>query len=99
MALGLAGRDDADDIALRAVAVADHEKSQATAQAEQDKPVFLFRVIRVIDELGVLVCKDRLSVGEAHTMLVQVGYRLLGIPLESERLLSVRTLYIHCNTC
>ena len=80
MALGLAGRDDADDIALRAVAVADHEKPQATAQAEQDKPVFLFRVIRVIDELGVLVCEDRLSVVKAHAVLAQVGCRLLGDP-------------------
>jgi hypothetical protein len=29
----------------------------------------------------------------------QVGGCLLGIPLEFEHLVSVRTLYIHCNAC
>jgi hypothetical protein len=96
VALGLAGRDDADDVALRAVAVADHEQSQAAAQAEQDKPIFVFGVVRVINELGVLVCEDSLSVVEAHGVLSQVRSRLLGIPLESEHSRSVRTLYIHC---
>ena len=95
MALSLTGRDDADDIAIRSAAVADHEQSQATAQPEQDKSVFLFGVVRVIDELGILVCEDSLSVLEAHPVLAQVRNCLLGISLEFEHSRSVRSLYIH----
>jgi hypothetical protein len=95
VAFSLAGRDDADDIAFRSVAVADHEQSQAAAQAKQDKSVLFFGVVRVVDKFGVLVREDRLSVLEAHPVLAQIGRRLLGIPLESKHRGSVRTLYIH----
>ena len=47
MAFSLAGRDDADDIAFRSIAMADHEQSQAAAQPEQDKSVFFFGVVQV----------------------------------------------------
>ena len=96
MALCLASRDDADDIARRSVAVADHEQSQAAAQTEQDKSVLFFGVVRVVDEFRILIGEDGLRIIEAHAALAQVGRRLLGIPLESEHRASVRTTYIHC---
>ena len=96
MALGLTGRDDADDIAFRSAAVTNHKQSQAAAQPQQDKSVFVFGEVWVIDELGVPVCEDSSSVIEAHPVFAQVGSRLLGISFESEHLISVRTLYIQC---
>ena len=77
MAISLTGRDDSDDIAFRSEAVADHESSQAAAQARQDKSVFLFRVVRVVYELAVLVREDCLRVLKAHPLLAQVCSRLL----------------------
>jgi hypothetical protein len=56
-------------------------------------------VVRIVDELGVLIGEDRLRILKAHTVPAQVGGCLLGIPLEFERLMSVRTLYIRCNAC
>jgi len=75
--------------------VADHQQSQAAAQAEQHKSVLVLGVIRVVDELGILIRKDGLSVFEADPVLALVGRCLLGIPLESEHDWSVRILYIH----
>ena len=81
---------------MRSVAVANEKQSQAASQAKQDKSIFFFGVVRVVDELGVLICEDRLRILEAHTVLAKVGCCLLGIPPESERLVSVCTLYIRC---
>jgi len=92
----LAGRNDANDIAFRSAAVTDHEQSKTAAQAEQDKSVFFFGVIRVINEFGVLICEDCLRVLETHAVLAQVRCRFLGVPLELEHAASVRTLYIRC---
>jgi hypothetical protein len=79
MSLGFAGRDDSNDIAFRSAAVADDEQSQAAARAEQDKSVF-FGVIRVVNQLGVLICEHSLRVLEAHAVLAQVSCR----PLNAE---------------
>jgi len=79
--------------------VANEKQSQAAAQAKQDKSIFFFGVVRVVDELGVLIREGRLRALEAHTVLAQIGCCLIGIPLEFERLVSVRTLYIRCNSC
>ena len=98
MAISLTGRDDADDIAFRSEAVADHENSQTAAQAKQDKSVFLFRVVRVVYELAVFVREDCLRVLKAHPLLAQVCSRFFGISLESKRQRSVRTMYIQCKT-
>lgn len=83
-------------MALRSVAVAHDKQSQAAAQAKHDKSVFFFGVVRVVNELGVLICEDRLRILKAHTMLAQVGCYLLGIPLKFKYSVSVRTLYIRC---
>ena len=96
MTFSLAGRNDANDIAFRSAAVTDHEQSKTAAQAEQDKSVFFFGVIRVINEFGVLICEDCLRVLETHAVLAQVRCRFLGVPLELEHAASVRTLYIRC---
>ena len=47
MPRGFAGGDDADDLAFRAVAMADDEPFQADAVAEQDEALFVNRVIWV----------------------------------------------------
>ena len=64
-----ASRDDADDIAFTAAAVANHEQPQAATQAEQDKAIFVFGVVWVVNELGVLIGKDRLGVFKSHPVL------------------------------
>ena len=96
MTFSLAGRNDANDIAFRSAAVTGHEQSKTAAQAAQDKSVFFFGVIRVINEFGVLICEDCLRVLETHAVLAQVRCRFLGVPLELEHAASVRTLYIRC---
>ena len=66
MAFSLARRDDAEDVAFNAAAMADHQQSQAAAQAKENKSVLFFRVIWIINELANFVCEHGLSIFEAH---------------------------------
>ena len=78
--------------------MADDKQPQATAEAKKNKAFFLLRVVRVVNELRVLVSEGRLHIFKTYHVIAQVGHRLLGIPLESQHSESVRTLYIQCKT-
>jgi hypothetical protein len=72
------------------------EKTKALAQAQEHEPVFLFRVIRIVDQQTVLVRECGLGVLERHAMLPEVERGFLGVPLETEARhhCIVRTAYI-----
>jgi hypothetical protein len=72
------------------------EETKAVAQAQEHEPVFLFRVIRIVDQQTVLVREDGLCVFERHAMLSEIERGLLGVPLETEARHGriVRTTYI-----
>jgi hypothetical protein len=76
--------------------MANNKDVQSCAQAEEDEPVFISGMIRVIDQEGVLVDEDGLSFLERYAMLSPIGGILAWIPLEAEPLhiYHVNTLYI-----
>ena len=41
LTVGLAGRDEADDVASDPVAMADQQNAKGRAEAQQDEPIFL----------------------------------------------------------
>ena len=79
---------------LRACAVAQIEVDEALVG--QEKSVFLFGVVWVIDKTCVLVCDDSLNVFETHPMLAQVRSRFLAVSFDSEHLCGALTLYTFC---
>ena len=58
MGTGLAGRNDANDVVVAPVAVAHHQKTQRLAQTQENKAIFIARVIRVVNQLGALILED-----------------------------------------
>ena len=76
--------------------MADDKQPQTAAEAKKNKAFFLLRVVRVVNELRVLVSESRLRIFKTYLVIAQVGRRLLGIPLKSQHTESVRTLYIQC---
>jgi len=52
--------------------VADNEASPLKAVTDQQKSFFLVRMIRIIDQTGVLVEKDSLSFLEGDTMFGKI---------------------------
>src|SRR5690606_15909170 len=77
-------RNDPDDQIVDAVAMHDDEKSTRGAHTEQDEPVLVHGVFRIIDQQAVLVRKHGLGLGERDAMLPQVRGRLAGIPFDPE---------------
>ena len=73
MTAGLAGRDDANDVAFAPVAVAHHQQAQCAAQAQENKAFFIVRVIRIVNQLGAFIQKDRLGFLKAHAVLFGIG--------------------------
>ena len=61
--------------------MANDQQSQAAAQAKQDKSVFFFGVVGVVDELGVLIGEDR-SMGRTFDDATTFA---IGAALERER--------------
>lgn len=51
----LARRDDAYDVALSTIAMADQQQTQDATQAKQYKAVFVFGVVWVADQLGLFI--------------------------------------------
>ncbi len=49
--------------------MADNQQSQAATQAQKDEPVLFFGMVRIVNEPGVLVCEDGLSVFKTHPVL------------------------------
>jgi hypothetical protein len=79
---GFSGRDDSDHVVSSSITVANNQKPELFAESQNDKPIFVFSVIWVVDQLGVLVTKNRFGFLEANTMLPDIGRGLLVIPLK-----------------
>src|SRR5947209_11790389 len=81
--IGLPGRDDAHRVA-RALGVNDEEQPPAR-QADDEKSGLFLRVLRVVIFERVRVVEDLRGLAEADAVLLQVGLRLLIVPLEYHR--------------
>ncbi|MDP1524599.1 MAG: hypothetical protein Q8M20_02195 [Rhodocyclaceae bacterium] len=58
--------------------MADHQDFQGITHAEQNETVFLFRMIRVVDQFGAIIMEGRLRFLEADAVLAEIGGGLLG---------------------
>src|SRR5438105_1900376 len=78
----LACGDDANDVVFAPVAMADQEQPKRAAQAQKDETLFVFGMVRVIDQPGTFVEKDGTGLFERDTVLPVVGCGLAFVPLE-----------------
>ena len=62
----------------------DDQQAKRTAQAEENKALFVFRVIRVVDQFGTLVDEDRFGFFESDAMLARVCGSLPIVSLEAK---------------
>ena len=77
-------RNDSHDVGLLPIAVAYDEETQARAEAQENKTLFLAGMVGVIDENGVLVQKGRGGLFERQAMQPDIRAALLWIPLEAQ---------------
>ena len=70
------------------------KNSKPQAHAEQEKSIFVFRVVGIVIENRPFIVERRLSFIETDTMILEIGLRLGGIPIESEGFYT----YIVCTT-
>jgi hypothetical protein len=83
-----------DCVLLRPVAVHYHQQPKGCAQTKQHKTLLGHRVLRIIEQQGALIGKDRNRFLEADTVPPRVRRRLAGIPLEMQ--IVHDGMYIHC---
>ena len=60
--------------------MADDETTRLKAAAQQQEPIFIPRVIRIVNQAGALVQKNGLRFLEGDAMLGKVGSSLTSIP-------------------
>jgi len=60
-----------------------NHETKAVAQAEQNEPYLIVRMIGIIDQAGPIIRKDRLGIVECDAVLAGVRFSLRGGPLES----------------
>jgi hypothetical protein len=65
--------------------VDDHEQPERIAESEQDEPVFLIRMVWIVDDLAVTIGESRLRFLKRDPVLANVVGRFAGIPLEMQR--------------
>jgi hypothetical protein len=68
----LARGNDANDVAFNSVTVANQQQPQRAAQAQQNKALFIIRVIGIVNQLGALIDEYRFGFLKAHTMLIHI---------------------------
>ena len=66
------------------MAMAHEQLSECATQAEKNKALFVFGVIWVIDQLGVLIDEDGSRLFKRDTVFLRVDARLVLIPLEAK---------------
>ena len=71
---------------VRPVAVYDDQEPEGRAQPQEEEPLFLGRVVRIVEQERRLVAEGRLRLGEGDAMLAGVRRRLGRVPSEPERL-------------
>jgi hypothetical protein len=82
--VGLARRDDANHAAVTSVAVTNQQQSQRTADAKQNKALLIFRVIRVVNQLGALINENGSGFVKADTVLLEIGGSFAVVLLETK---------------
>ena len=58
------------------------QQPQPEAHPEENKPIFLLGMVRVMDQQSVFIEKDSLSLFKGNPMFLFIGKALLVIPLE-----------------
>lgn len=62
--------------------MADNQELQRRAQAEQNKTVFTFRMVGIVDQPGKVVMKHGLCFLKTHAVFLEIGSGLAFIPFE-----------------
>ena len=83
---GFARRDDADHVAVGALAVADEEELGAAAHAKQEEALFLSRMQIVVELDGKLVVEHGSCIFERSAILPDVRFSLGPILLKCDHL-------------
>src|SRR5258705_8200558 len=82
--IGLPGGDDPDECVPLPIAMTDDQDSELKTDAQENEPVFCFRVIGVKVNFGVLVEESSLSFLEGDSMLSLIGAVLGLVPNEPQ---------------
>lgn len=82
---GFAGGYDADDFVAFPVAVADRKQPGIRTEPDDDEPVFVHRVVGVIDEESTLITEDGLGLIKVDAMPSVVFGGLGRVPCETDR--------------
>ena len=61
-----------------------NKHSKTCADSKQKKSIFVLRVIGVVIENRPFIVKRGLSLFEANTVVLEIGSRFLGIPIEAK---------------
>jgi hypothetical protein len=64
--------------------VTDDENAKAGAEAEEQEPDLINRVVRVVDQQGVVIEEDGLGLAEGNAMTFPIESVLILVPLEPE---------------
>jgi hypothetical protein len=62
--------------------MAHNQQSQVEAESHENKSIFIFRMIRIRDNLGSLISKNRLCLQKVDTVLLEIRSGFVWILLE-----------------
>lgn len=68
-----------------------HDPGSIT-HAKQNKTIFLFRMIRIMDQQGLLVTENCFGFFKGNTVLFNVCRRFILVPSESDHIYNIITL-------
>jgi len=84
VAIGFPRRDDPHYTVFRPIAVAYEKEPKRGAEAQQDKPVFRQRVVRIVDQDRLFVQEGRRGLSEGDTMAPLIQPFLRRVPVETK---------------
>ena len=84
MSTGLASRDDSYDVTITAITVTNQKQSQRSTQTEENKTVFVVRVVRVVDQFGSLIHKNRFRLFKTHPVFLCIWRRFALVPFKAQ---------------
>lgn len=79
--------------------MADNQQPKDSAQSKKQKPVFIFRMIRIKNSQGVAIVKHRLRLFKGNAVFALVGSGFLGIPGEFHKRFSYIKYIYKVNSC
>ena len=97
---GSSGGNDPDHRLRFPVTMTHDQQIRGKAVAENDKPFFIFGMLRIVDQQRVIIIEHRCSFLERNAVLLFIDGILIFIPFKTECLhnyiIIIRKLFVNC---